>query len=594
VVGSPPDVTPPVEASDPGPEARPAIRSIRDRERALVAGRDPLLRLVLVRFDLSPTILAGVVSGIGFLLLSVLNGVLGLLGENGGPTGGLPWVLWVFFGGQGTAFRGIFSYFAPTIGDGVLLPVAAAMTLLAYRALYRLMDELPPETGQRGKLIHDLARVSPHWPWIVGVATSAIVSALWVFNPNTVPNWTIQPGVLFFSGWYHAAFLALMLWWFMAFGARMWVASRWVFRQMATPASADKPVQQSHESAVIDSAVRVWGAISGVVALLTGFTVLMYVDNYGTALSLQSLTTSVTTMGLLGGTAAVAAATPAAWTRGFFTALRKRDESVKRRGPHAIAWIPLGATALLAVVLLSMTTLLPQVAPWMVAAILAGVLVPLLVLEECVADTYWVEGIEPDGVGLLAMVALSFFVSAGLLASLVSLMSATAGLTTMNSMVRPFMISMLASLAVFAVALAGVAVVGRVASGTRTEALGERPKPHPPFFDISKNLAMYWVLFQLGVVPVSLLVYRLLGPIAVKHTSELVSLLWAFSGAIGVSVMFPLRNDITQIRDLEMNRAAHPTFDEISAHIMFQIVGTAVVAMALVLWMWVAALRYLM
>ncbi len=88
---------------------------------------------------------------------------------------------------------GLWDFRSATVGDGLLLPVAAILLVVAGSAL-------PP---------------APHEPAIVagsgalGVGAGAALMLLWLRDPDPVLNWTMPaPHTFNAAGWYHAAFLA--------------------------------------------------------------------------------------------------------------------------------------------------------------------------------------------------------------------------------------------------------------------------------------------------------------------------------------------------------------------------------------------------
>jgi MFS family permease len=102
-------------------------------------------------------------------------------------------LLW-WLGTWPTDLPGLWTYRSATIGDGVLLPVAAAMLVAAGA-------RLPP---------------APHEPSavaiasVLGAAVGAVVVLLWLFTPDPQLNWQQSvPHQFNVAGWYHAGFLVL-------------------------------------------------------------------------------------------------------------------------------------------------------------------------------------------------------------------------------------------------------------------------------------------------------------------------------------------------------------------------------------------------
>jgi hypothetical protein len=561
-----------------------------------VAGRDRLLDFVLAgagtadseqaRQGYTPTSFALIVFVIGFGFLTALYAAL-LFFRDANAVG---WVQEFFQGGM--RYRGPFTYFAPTIGDGFLLPLAAGVTILGYHAVAALLETAAVPQNVRSDLAVALSRIRPTTAPFLAITSSVVVNAVWTLNPSTIPNWTIRPGRLYFPGWYHAAFFAVIMWWFLAFGQRMYVVSAWVFSTFRKYATSDDVALVESRDSVSDAAMRVWEGIAAVITLLFGFTILMYVDNYGHGWSREALGSSVTTAALLAMTAAVLIAVPLIWGWNFILPASRWSASLRRRGGAIRTWLPALNVVLIGMTLWKLTVILPSLHDWWFAAAIAGVLLPVMVFEECVADIYWVEGVTLTGTGVTSAAAAAFIVCAGIEVGLGTALKAVEPLV-LGALARPFMSSLLTSFTAFVLAAAIICLTW-LSSDPDSRASGPRATPHPAIFDVVKNLGQYWALYQLVLIPIALLVYQIQGAIVLNSdTSDMVSLLWAFSGAIGVGVMFPVRNNYDHLRMLEADTANHPTFDQVSNHIQFQVGATLVFAVPLILWMWLSALAIL-
>ena len=107
--------------------------------------------------------------------------------------------------------RGLYTYRAATVGDGLILP------LLAY-GLVRAATFQDP-WPRRARLIVACA----HWQGHLGAATQI----MWVLSATTPLNWTIPaPHKFNFAGGYHAAFLSLAAAFFAGLGAALWIRLR--------------------------------------------------------------------------------------------------------------------------------------------------------------------------------------------------------------------------------------------------------------------------------------------------------------------------------------------------------------------------------
>ncbi len=104
---------------------------------------------------------------------------------------------------------GLFSYYSSAIGDSVFLPVIGmGFTMFFLNSGHKLTPK------QKGITAASAA---------VGALGGAALQAAWLANPNIILNWTI-PKTHYFNaaGWYHAAFLVLMVS-FCAYSATRWL-----------------------------------------------------------------------------------------------------------------------------------------------------------------------------------------------------------------------------------------------------------------------------------------------------------------------------------------------------------------------------------
>ncbi len=104
---------------------------------------------------------------------------------------------------------GLFSYYSSALGDSILLPViGAGFVLFFLNSGHRLTAKQKRITAAFG----------------IGGALFGIVQQIsWLADPNIILNWTI-PRTHYFNapGWYHAAFLVLMIS-FCAYSAVRWL-----------------------------------------------------------------------------------------------------------------------------------------------------------------------------------------------------------------------------------------------------------------------------------------------------------------------------------------------------------------------------------
>lgn len=104
---------------------------------------------------------------------------------------------------------GLFSYYSSAIGDSIFLPViGTGFTMFFLNSDHQL-------TRKQKRIIAAAAAI--------GAFGGAALQAAWLANPNIILNWTI-PRTHYFNaaGWYHAAFLVLMMG-FCAYSAARWL-----------------------------------------------------------------------------------------------------------------------------------------------------------------------------------------------------------------------------------------------------------------------------------------------------------------------------------------------------------------------------------
>lgn len=121
---------------------------------------------------------------------------------------GAMYLFWIT-GDYPSGLPGLFSYYSSAIGDSVFLPVIGmGFTLFFLNSDHQLTPK------QKGITAAAAA---------VGAFGGAALQASWLANPNIILNWTI-PRTHYFNaaGWYHAAFLVLMMA-FCAYSAARWL-----------------------------------------------------------------------------------------------------------------------------------------------------------------------------------------------------------------------------------------------------------------------------------------------------------------------------------------------------------------------------------
>jgi hypothetical protein len=144
---------------------------------------------------------------------------------------------------------GLWDYRSATIGDGILLPIAAGLLVTAG-------DQLRPASGE-------MRAVSA--ATVTGVLVAAVLQWVALRDNNPQPNWTLPaPHTLNIAGWYHAALLVVASGFFAAFAMRVvWRARAY---RAVSPESVEKLLASPGATVLI--------------ACLVGFVGLLLLDMY--------------------------------------------------------------------------------------------------------------------------------------------------------------------------------------------------------------------------------------------------------------------------------------------------------------------------
>jgi hypothetical protein len=262
----------PVRASASGVRGGPVRQGLET-----LAGRDPLLRYSLVARRLSP-------KGAALATLVIGFGVIA------------SWFL--FFAAQGDSsavVRLVRRYPTGALGDSLILPLAGALTV---RVLWDLADAISlaadaDTTALRqaaGRLRATLA--SPAASWGPAVAGAAIV--VWYHLP-----WLTDPGYWVFSGvastfvrygvgFYHGAFMVLVIWWLLAFVMRVVLVGARLFPTAAR--------EGGFAQGFADQAAATSRHFLYLVGALTLFVALLYFDRFGLTFSWRVVTSDPPTL----------------------------------------------------------------------------------------------------------------------------------------------------------------------------------------------------------------------------------------------------------------------------------------------------------
>lgn len=159
--------------------------------------------------------------------------------------------LFWWFGDWQRGLPGLWDYRSATIGDGLLLPIAAAILTTAGTRLPRASNEVIV-IGGAGAL---------------GSCGGVVVITLWVLDHDPAPNWSQPaPHVLSAAGIYHAVFLIIVSGFFAACAMRVLWRARWW--RMTHPLEVGKMVRSP--------------AASLLIGCVLGFVGLVMLDSYPT------------------------------------------------------------------------------------------------------------------------------------------------------------------------------------------------------------------------------------------------------------------------------------------------------------------------
>lgn len=475
--------------------------------------------------------------------------------------------------------RGLYSYYSATIGDGLLLPIGVAVSGAALLDMSKLLELslMSKETELKGRasaLKLKLGGQSLRWiPAGLALVATASVHAAWLLNPRTEGNWTIVSGRLNFFGFWHAVFFFFILWWFLAFLGRLVLV-------------AQSLLGHSSAQSLASSSLRIWGEINVFLAVLAGFAVLLYVDNYGLTLSWQTLLTSVTTFTNLLFTTTVLIAVNLYFALYVYKPIRRKISPKEPSELTRLArrnWTALAFGCLLVVALLLLVRAVSASIAWPMTCVVAGVLFPVLFAENYVADLFWNHNRVPDSVDCLGICVILIVSSGGFLtAAALALRGAQVDAIIQMAPAWGANIGVSLLTALLCIAVAWIASL---------TIAGEHVTDHRPMYNVSQNFLEYWGLFQIVVIPVSIFVYRKrVALLPALSTDGTIALMIGFSACVIAIVGFPLKNNFEHLRDLEKRRSKYSSFHAISNHILFISVYVGAVTLLMLGWLWVSAI----
>jgi hypothetical protein len=463
----------------------------------------------------------------------LLVGVLTLLSGFGVMT--LLYTVWGRF--DYPSLRGLFGFGSATIGDALLLPVAAALAAAFHRECDSLsaspgMPWIARAWGSRGNALLGSAGL------LSALVMTGALYAAWLIPADTELNWTIPaPHTMNFYGFWHMAFFAVMFVWFGVFYVR-------VIRLLAA-------LRSRAGSERIPQVARAWALCNGVFVLQLAFSVLLVYDYRQ-----QVLSTSSGWTWLIG---AVVGLLAYAWvTRSFWAAVvpsvgnewrRVSDADVapERRWVATVVGTAAVGAAVVAVASASFGyTLTPDVA-W--PLLLAFALV-LLAVWNCIQAIYTIQRRAMTSLGLVVAGCSALVLGAGYMGGLARALAALpleltklvqlgpyAGTAVIAAVVVTFVV-----LVLFRVLLSVEANLPGVGG-----AHGVLTRLNEPSGEIEQNVAQFAMMQVLIVMPCALVAVGL-PPEMVKEPMQL---FYGYAALVGVAVTFPLSNNMAYVRDIK-------------------------------------------
>jgi hypothetical protein len=538
-----------------------------------VIGRDILLRVAYKFLGFSPWKLA-----LGFLVVGL--GSLSVF-----------YASLAVFGSPLMRLRGLYSYYSATIGDGLLLPIGVVASAAALQNMRDLLkssvNSQDVELKRRAlALFNRLDGRALGWiPGGLALVATVSVHVAWLLNPRTEPNWTIVSGRLNFFGFWHAAFFFFALWWFLAFLARLVLFALSLRRELGS-------------RSLPRTSLRMWGDVNVLLAALAGFASLLYVDNYGIQFSWQMLLSSVTTLADILITTVVFLGLNLYFVWAVYIPSRRKSSEKELSDIALLArhsWTAFAFGCLLAGVLLLLVAAVSTSIAWPMAALMAGVVFPILFTENYAADLFGNHKLVPDSVECLGICLILVITSAGFLTA-TTLALQDIEIKTIARMVSSWGTSLGVSLLTTLICIA----VAWIASSTmlRGHVAGEKPRPkkwyitdHKPMYNVIQNFIQYWGLFQFVVIPAALFIYHVkAAPMTALSIDGTITLMVGVSTFVLVVVGFPLTNNIAHLRDLEKRKSAYSSYHFISAHILFITIYVGAVTLFILGWLWISFL----
>gem|GEM_PF-5392946 len=538
----------------------------------LICGRDLLLRFLVTR--MSPLWIGVAIFVIGFGALSI-------------------WYLILILAGSPLMqLRGLFDYYASTIGDSILIPIAAALVCSSYIEIAYIVSHALESTEKKVHI--EAERVSNRLQNYSLVVTSYLISLLvvfiihlgWLRDPNTQLNWTIPiPHILNAPGIYHALFFFIVLWWFIAFVLRL---------SVALPVLLAYAKKKACPYSMIKQAYSLWEKLNISWFVLIVFAVLLYVDSFGTKFTWKVFfsASGYSTIAMWATLLLILILVNLFFEMKVFYPFSKHcavdyRQQVKLMHLRNLLTFFIGIIFVfssIGILLLSRIIFL-----WPLPSFFWGIGISILIVETTWADLFANQGRGCTATGWLAIAAIGAVALFGFLLSLSFALEFKHSVQDLSSLSGPWWKSAVSAFMGIFLSFATVAcpldyleeklAVLRNSKSYITD--------EPPAQCLFQNFCQYWAIHQFVGIPSALFVYKLQYLMESSLSAEaIIALLYGYSATVAAGVAIPLRNNYLHKRDLEKRKEKYSTFATIANHITFQTIWTAALVAGTAVWLW--------
>ena len=226
------------------------------------------------------------------------------------------------------------------------------------------------------------------------------------------------------------------------------------------------------------------------------------------------------------------------------------------------------------------------------AALVAGLLIPILFVENYFADLFWNHSRKPDLIHVAGGLLVFLICSGGLLlATTVALGDGQFATAPFDQSVRHLLGTYAKSTAIsLGVFLFCMFVVWYMAY-TYSPELKRKQTANTPMHNMAQNFLQFWALFQILFIPVAIYVFDARTLLEEAFPDKIHLYLAGFTSFVLLLVRFPLKRNMEHKSEIQGDRAKYPSIDAIVAHINFQVIYSAFVSALVLAWLWGAYLK---